>query len=118
MKFLIEIKDLFLSGEATNLAAGLAKLVIHPYVPSFFFTHFLVLTFDKPLDFNIEGFSNHFLFSSTFNDICAIVLSIFCPGQLLTNIELSTTRAGLANGEITKSVLFSDLALHMNADSG
>ena len=117
VKFLIELKDLFLSGEATNLAAGLAKLEIHPYVPSFFFTHFLVLTLGKPLDLNFEGFSNSFLFSSTFDDISVVVLSKFFPVQLLTNNEFSTDRAGLASGEITKPDIFSDLAVHL-ADGG
>ena len=63
VKFLIEIVDFLLSGEAINFAAGLAKEVTHPYVPSFFLTYFLVLTLGKPLDFNFEGFSNSF-FSS------------------------------------------------------
>ena len=117
VKFLIELKDLFLSGEATNLAAGLAKLEIHPYVPSFFFTHFLVLTLGKPFDLNFEGFSNSFLFSSTFDDISVVVLSKFFTVQLLTNNEFSTDRAGLASGEITKPDIFSDLAVHL-ADGG
>ena len=109
VKFLIEIVDFLLSGEAINLTAGLAKLVTHPYIPSFFLTHFLVLTLGKPCNFNVEGFSNSFLFSSTLDDNFVVVILIFCT-------ELSTNGAGLAGGAITKPVFFSDPGIHMYAD--